>query len=180
MRVVSVPTWERWLPAVVGIAVINALIAVLFVLRRPVVSIGSPLQLASCLPTMIGFGLAVRIAPELSAWPWYAHALFGAGAVMTLAAFVALGNSFGIVPARRKTVGRGPYRMVRHPAYAGELVMAAACVVAGPTPLALLPWLLLLPGVVWRIWSEEEVLGQDASYRSYRQNVRYRLVPGMW
>lgn len=180
MRVASASPAERLLPAVLGIAAINALIAVLFVLRRPLVSLGSPLQLASCLPTMIGFGLAVRIAPELSLWPWYAHVLFAVGAVLTLAAFIALGGSFGVLPARRQSVSRGPYQLVRHPAYAGELVMAAACVVAGPTPLALLPWLLLLPGVVWRILAEEAVLGLDEGYRSYRQAVRFRLLPGVW
>ena len=180
MRLATAAPGERWLPAVLGIAAINVLIAVLFLLRRPVVALGTPCQLASCLPTMVGFGLAVRLAPELAAWPWHAHALFGGGALLTLAAFLSLGGSFAVFPALRKTVCRGPYRLIRHPAYAGELLMAGACFLAGPSPVALLPWLLLAPGVVWRIVSEEAVLRRDEGYLRYGQPVRWRLLPGLW
>ena len=180
MRLASAPPADWLLPGVLGIAAINALIAVLFVLRRPVVSLGNAAQLVSCLPTMIGFGLAVRLAPQLSQWPWYAHTAFAAGALLTIAAFVALGSSFGVFPALRRAVVRGPYRLVRHPAYAGELLMAAACFAAGPSLVATLPWLLLLPGVVWRILAEESILSGDSNYATYRQNTRWRLFPAIW
>jgi len=180
MRLVSASGAERWTPAVIGVAAINAQIAVLFLIRRPVVAIGTPAQLISCLPTMVGFGLALKFSPPLSQWPWPAHVLFAGGAALTMAAFVALGSSFGVLPALRKIVERGPYRLVRHPAYAGELVMAAACFSAGPALGATTAWALLLPGVVWRILSEERVLSRDPSYAEYTQRVRWRLVPGVW
>ncbi len=180
MRLASAPMADWWMPAIGGMAAINGLIAVLFLCRRSVVSVGNSVALASCLPTMVGFGLALRFAPGLSDWPWYTHAFFAAGALVTLAAFLALGSSFGVLPALRKIVERGPYRLVRHPAYAGELLMAAACLLAGLTPLALAPWLLLFPGVVWRIVAEEQVLSRDAAYTAYRQRVRWRLVPWVW
>ena len=180
MRVVSAQPGERLLPAVAGIAAINALIAVLFLLRRPLIALGSWMQVVSCLPTMIGFGLSLRLAPRLAEWPWPAHALFACGAALTIAAFLSLGGSFGVLPALRGAVTRGPYRFVRHPAYAGELVMAAACFAAGPSLAAILPWLLLLPGVVWRIRAEESVLVRDEEYARYQWHVRWRLVPGIW
>lgn len=180
MRLADAAPGEWWLPAVIGIAAINGLIAGLFLLRRPVISLGSTMQLVSCLPTMIGFGLAVRLAPELSQWAWYAHGLFAAGAVMTIAAFLALGSSFAVMPALRQTVIRGPYQLVRHPAYAGELLMALACFTAGPSLIALVPWLLLLPGVAWRILAEESVLRSDDVYAEYQTRVRWRLAPGIW
>jgi protein-S-isoprenylcysteine O-methyltransferase Ste14 len=171
---------ERWLPAVIGLAAMNGLIGILFLLRRPVVLLGNFWQLASCLPTMIGLGFAVRFAPPLAGWPWQAHALFAAGLLLALATFIALGRSFGVFPALRRTVVRGPYRFVRHPAYLGELLMALACFVAGPSWLAAMPWLLLLPGVVWRICAEEAVLNCDAAYAAYRWQVQWRLLPGIW
>jgi protein-S-isoprenylcysteine O-methyltransferase Ste14 len=180
MRIVSAAPDERLFPEVLGIAAINALIAVLFLLRRPVVALGNPAQLLSCLPTMIGFGLALRFSPPLTAWPWHAHALFTGGAMLTIAAFIALGASFGVLPALRAAVTRGPYRLVRHPAYLGELLMAAACFAAGPSLLAVTAWLLLMPGVVWRINAEELVLGRDEQYANYQQRVRWRLAPGIW
>jgi protein-S-isoprenylcysteine O-methyltransferase Ste14 len=180
MRVVSAPPNERLLPAVAGIAAINALIAVLFLLRRPLIALGSWVQLVSCLPTMIGFGLSLSLAPSLAQWPWPAHVLFACGAALTITAFLSLGGSFGVLPALRAAVTCGPYRIVRHPAYAGELVMAVACFAAGPSLPAILPWLLLLPGVVWRILAEESVLARDEEYSRYQSHVRWRLVPGIW
>lgn len=180
MRLASSPAAQLWTPAVTGIAAINGLIAVLFLIRRPVVAIGTTRQLASCLPTMVGFGLAVRLAPQPMAWSWPAHVLFALGALVTIAAFVSLGSSFGVLPALRRVVDRGPYRCMRHPAYAGELMMAAACFIAGPSLLTVAAWLLLLPGVVWRILCEEAILAEDQAYAGYRQRVRWRLLPGVW
>ena len=180
MRLSTAAPQERWLPPIVGMAAVNGLIAVLFLLRRPVLVFGSPAQLVSCLPTMIGFALALKLAPRLTDWPWHAHGLFAAAALLTLVSFLRLGSSFGVLPALRQTVERGPYSLVRHPAYAGELIMALACLSAGPSLTAATAWLLLLPGVVWRICSEEAVLRSDAAYRAYAQRVRWRLLPGVW
>jgi protein-S-isoprenylcysteine O-methyltransferase Ste14 len=55
------------------------------------------------------------------------------------------------------------------------------------TPIALgsywaLPVFLILPIVLaYRIMNEEEVLLRELpGYREYMQNVRYRLIPGIW
>lgn len=180
MRLASAPLAEWWTPVVIGVSGINGLIAVLFLIRRPVVAVGTLPQLVSCLPTMIGFGLAVRLAPAPLLWPWHAHTLFAAGVLMTMTAFLTLGTSFGVLPALREIVVRGPYRLVRHPAYVGELLMALACFVAGPSTWALSAWLLLLPGAMWRILAEERVLSRNDAYAAYQQRMRWRLVPGVW
>jgi protein-S-isoprenylcysteine O-methyltransferase Ste14 len=180
MRLIAAAPGEWWLPPVIGLAALNGLVGVLFFLRRPVVLVGTTWQLVSFLPTMIGFGLAVRFAPPVGQWPWPAHVLFAAGVGLAFAAFAFLGRSFGVLPALRATVVCGPYRVIRHPAYAGELLMALACLAASPTLMALTAWLLLLPGVIWRIASEESVLCADASYVAYRAAVRWRLLPGIW
>ena len=46
---------------------------------------------------------------------------------------ITLGRSFGIVPANRGIVDKGPYLLVRHPIYAGYLVSHLAFVAAYPT-----------------------------------------------
>jgi len=106
--------------------------------------------------------------------------LFATGAVMTIGALAWLGRSFGVMPAQRQTVIGGPYRFVRHPAYAGEMLVMLACFLAGPSPAAASVWLLLIPGIAWRILAEEAVLAADAGYEAYRRQVRWRLIPGIW
>jgi protein-S-isoprenylcysteine O-methyltransferase Ste14 len=81
----------------------------------------------------------------------------------------------------QRVVSTGPYAMVRHPMYAGALVMMVGM------PLALGSWWGLLASVaiagliVWRLIDEEKFLGKSlAGYEGYRKMVKYRLVPGIW
>ncbi len=85
------------------------------------------------------------------------------------------------VSADQRVISTGPYRHVRHPMYAGGLLLVAA------TPLALgslvaLP--LVLPFVavlVVRLLDEERMLSAElAGYREYCRQVRFRLVPHVW
>jgi protein-S-isoprenylcysteine O-methyltransferase Ste14 len=85
------------------------------------------------------------------------------------------------VSAGQRLVSTGPYRHVRHPMYAGALLLLAA------TPLALgsvvaLPLVLALAGVlVARILDEERLLSAELpGYTAYRRAVRYRLLPHVW
>jgi protein-S-isoprenylcysteine O-methyltransferase Ste14 len=90
-----------------------------------------------------------------------------------------LGRSFAIFPASRAIVVRGPYRLIRHPAYAGEGVMVAACALAGSWwTSALIP--IAVAVLVVRIQREELILGADPAYQQYAKAVRWRLLPGIW
>ena len=55
-----------------------------------------------------------------------------ASCVWLLAAVLALGRCFGVLPEARGLVTRGPYRLVRHPVYLGELGACAGLVLAAP------------------------------------------------
>jgi protein-S-isoprenylcysteine O-methyltransferase Ste14 len=70
---------------------------------------------------------------------------------------------------------------MRHPMYAGALILAVG------VPLALDSWLglvivaLMIPILVWRILDEESLLRHDlAGYTAYEHRVRFRLVPYVW
>jgi len=94
-------------------------------------------------------------------------------------------NSYGAstieTMAGQKVVSTGPYAVVRHPMYAGVLVMMLG------TPLALgSRWGILLaiatvPILMLRILDEERMLRHELEgYESYVRDVRYRLLPGLW
>ncbi len=76
-------------------------------------------------------------------------------------------------------VSRGPYRFLRHPAYAFELMM----LVAALSPGGALAWAvggLAAALQVGRVLAEERVLRADPDYRAYARTVRYRLLPGVF
>ena len=51
-----------------------------------------------------------------------------------LVAALALGRCFGVLPEARGLVTHGPYRLVRHPLYLGELAAMGGLLVASPSP----------------------------------------------
>jgi protein-S-isoprenylcysteine O-methyltransferase Ste14 len=81
----------------------------------------------------------------------------------------------------QKVVSTGLYGLVRHPKYAGDLLLIFG------TPLALGSWwglaiiVLMFPALAWRILDEEQLLKKDLpGYAEYIQKVQYRLVPYLW
>jgi protein-S-isoprenylcysteine O-methyltransferase Ste14 len=99
------------------------------------------------------------------------------GVLIALVSLAALGRSFGLVAADRGLKTRGPYRLVRHPAYAGYLVCYGAYVAENPSARNLALLLLSTAFQLVRINEEERVLAADSSYASYRRDVKRRLIP---
>ncbi|WP_269506901.1 methyltransferase family protein [Burkholderia sp. IMCC1007] len=111
---------------------------------------------------------------------WAGGALQIFGIAFQLLAKLSLGRSFGLLPANRGVVASGAYRFVRHPIYAAYLVSELGFLLANFSSRNLLmvsSWMLLQVG---RIILEERVLSEDADYRAYKAQVRYRLVPGVF
>jgi len=80
-----------------------------------------------------------------------------------------------------RVISTGPYRIVRHPMYAGAIVYLAGI------PLLLGSWLglaalpLILGALMLRIPIEETALREGLpGYTDYTGRVRYRLLPGVW
>jgi protein-S-isoprenylcysteine O-methyltransferase Ste14 len=93
---------------------------------------------------------------------------------------LALGRSFGIAPANRGVVIRGPYEFVRHPIYTGYLMTHVAFLAAHPQPWNAAVIVIADAALVMRALIEERVLSTDADYRSYCGRVGWRLVPGVF
>ena len=165
-----------------SIVVLNLTVGVLFLMRRPIVRHGGLLSIAASLPAFVAGPIAMQSAPPTSEWPRLPVIVFCSGTVLAVVAFLWLGRSFAIFPAARRTVYWGPYRIVRHPAYVGELAMIVACLIAAPySAVAALCVVIALPSVVARILAEERLLTVALpDYGAYAEQVRWRLLPGVW
>jgi len=79
-------------------------------------------------------------------------------------------------------VQSGPYRIIRHPAYAGYLLMALG-ISLGYTSLAgcASSLFFLLPAVIYRIRLEDRFLVEHfgAQFDQYARRTK-RLIPGIW
>jgi len=75
----------------------------------------------------------------------------------------------------------GPYRMVRHPGYAGGVLFDLAAPLMLGSLWALIPAGLTVCLLVVRTALEDRTLQDELDgYKDYAQQVRYRLLPGVW
>ena len=75
----------------------------------------------------------------------------------------------------------GPYRIVRHPGYAGNLLALPGMVLALSSMWTLIPVAVALIIAVIRTTLEDRTLQDELpGYRDYARRVRYRLIPGIY
>ena len=75
----------------------------------------------------------------------------------------------------------GPYRIVRHPGYAGNILPLAGIVLALGSVWTLIPAMVALIIAVIRTTLEDQTLQEELpGYRDYARRVRYRLIPGIF
>src|SRR5216684_716437 len=85
------------------------------------------------------------------------------------------------VAAGQKVISTGPYALVRHPMYAGALVMLLGIPIALGSWWGLLVIVAMMPALLWRLLDEEEFLTRNLpGYADYQSKVRYRLIPLVW
>jgi len=75
----------------------------------------------------------------------------------------------------------GPYRLVRHPGYAGNILPLLGIVLALGSVWSLIPAAVALVIAVVRTALEDQTLQEELpGYRDYARRVRYRLIPGIY
>ena len=137
--------------------------------------------------------LAIFIIPALDRrWGWSSVpvAAVGLGEFMILIGLFIIflvyrENTFasatiGTVPGQ-KVIATGPYAWVRHPMYAGGLILLLGIPPALGSWWGLIAMVVIFPGFVWRVLDEEGLLARDLpGYADYMKVTTKRLVPGLW
>ncbi len=81
----------------------------------------------------------------------------------------------------QKVISTGPYALVRHPMYAGALVMLAGVPIALGSWWGLLVVVVMAPALILRLLEEEKFLERNLpGYVEYQKNTPYRLIPLFW
>jgi protein-S-isoprenylcysteine O-methyltransferase Ste14 len=96
-------------------------------------------------------------------------------------ALLALNTSFAILPAMRKLKTKGPYAVVRHPIYLGYVLLTLGSTLLLSSVHNWLWWLAFLFVTHLRIQIEEEFqLLHSPNFPSYRDAVKFKLLPGLY
>ena len=75
----------------------------------------------------------------------------------------------------------GPYRYVRHPMYAGNILFLLFFPLALGSLYSFIPAFIIAVLFVIRTSLEDRTLQEELpGYKEYSQEVRYRLLPGVW
>jgi protein-S-isoprenylcysteine O-methyltransferase Ste14 len=81
----------------------------------------------------------------------------------------------------QKVISTGWYGVVRHPMYAGSIVLYTFMPLALGSYWALPIFIMMIPVLIFRILHEEEFLSKELDgYTAYMKKVKYRLIPGIW
>ena len=165
----------------------------LWLLAEAPVSLGRPGAPPREVSTLIAYGLTrfatvaaalflVPLGTESPVREAAAVAVFAGGVTLRLVAIRTLGRFYSHHVIRHEEhaiVSDGPYRLIRHPAYAGMLLGHVGLIVFFFDWPALV-LLACLAGVLsWRIRVEERTLLVLPAYSAYAAR-HARLLPGIW
>ena len=160
-------------------AVLIVMFAVRHVPQRTAPSLYA--RCAAIAGTFLSVGIVLLPPQELSSALYLISlALIIVGTVFAIWASLVLGRSISILPQARRLVTSGPYSLVRHPLYLGEIVA-----IVGVALQYFSIWALLLAGLQFafqlqRMKNEERVLFQVfPEYGAYMARTA-RLVPSVY
>jgi protein-S-isoprenylcysteine O-methyltransferase Ste14 len=121
-------------------------------------------------PALNGSTLALEISDVL--------VILGVG--LSIYSLLFLRFNFSIMPEARKMISHGPYSIVRHPIYLGEIISGAGLVLALPGWFSLAILLTFVAAQLYRTRIEEAVLASAfPDYQAYADKTRFRLIPGV-
>ncbi|MFZ1992289.1 MAG: methyltransferase [Alphaproteobacteria bacterium] len=91
-----------------------------------------------------------------------------------------LRRSFGIVAANRGIRASGPYRLLRHPMYAGYFIIDIGAFLANCSLWNFIAYSLSIGIQTFRLLAEERVLSADPEYQALKARVPFRVIPGVF
>jgi protein-S-isoprenylcysteine O-methyltransferase Ste14 len=94
-------------------------------------------------------------------------------------------NSFGSatveVAKDQRVISTGPYAIVRNPMYTSAAIYFTGMSLALGSWWGLIPSVLTILALVWRLFDEEKFLAQNLpGYTEYCAKVRWHLIPGLF
>ena len=136
---------------------------------------------AAVTATLLPFAIPLlHSAPSALGQQYVGYLLVVAGTCWAIWSVRYLGRSISVIAQAREVVDGGPYRLVRHPLYLGELVSALGITIVVGTVQALCAWVALCGLQAYRALREEQVLLEALpGYRSYRARTA-ALLPGIF
>lgn len=131
--------------------------------------------LATCLPLIFPI-----LNPSISEDPgilFTANLIMIFGMFFSLYALFVLGKNFSIIPQVRGLVQSGPYRIIRHPLYVGEIFSTFGIFLVRPSISTIAVFLFLILCQVYRAFQEEILLDSIfPEYEGYRSKTA-RFIP---
>lgn len=161
----SAGAWDLHAAAVliqrVATILFTSLVVALFVVRRPIV--GRRSGFGPAIVALMGtFAMWVPAAAPVTnpdtLSMLLSTALTLAGMFISIISLTVLGRCFGIFPEARGLVTRGPYGLVRHPLYVGEIVATLGQVMIAASPALLALFAVFVSLQAWRAAYEEKAL----------------------
>jgi len=136
---------------------------------------------AAVVATLTPFTIPLLAGPPPGPGRQYAaDALLAAGTAWSVWSLRYLGRNLSVFAQARELVDGGPYRWIRHPLYAGEIVSSLGLAIFAGTLAAFGVLLAFCALQGYRVLREEQVLLQALPrYRSYR-NRTAALFPGIF
>jgi protein-S-isoprenylcysteine O-methyltransferase Ste14 len=163
-------------PSLVLLVAMEALIAVLAVVRERATR--TSFSAGAWLTTVGGTFTPLLLRPaQVARDAWFGDVLQTAGFVLAVGSVLSLRRSFGLLPAIRGIRTAGAYRVVRHPLYAAYTLANVGYLASNGTARNASLVALALAFQILRIRNEERLLSAVPSYATYRDRVRWRLVP---
>ncbi|MBL6988702.1 MAG: hypothetical protein ISR65_02955 [Bacteriovoracaceae bacterium] len=107
----------------------------------------------------------------------YSLVLITIGLIFSALAVIELWESFGVLPSLRTLKFGGPYRIVRHPIYFGYFMSSLGILFLSFSITNIVLFTLFIIFSFLRINMEEELLTNEYSYRKYKEQVKYRMLP---